>query len=102
MAKTLAVLGVAALVVLAGALTPAEAQTRTVRFEGSVQWIAGQSMLVLLDSGLSVNVALIRVPQWQYLALMPGERILVTGTVTGRYRDVAGISIERLGNAEAP
>jgi hypothetical protein len=97
-----ALLGVVAAVVLAVALVPAAAQTRPVRFEGSVQWIAGQSMLVLLDSGLSVNVNLIRVPQWQYLALLPGERILVTGTITGGTRNVAGVAIERLAGTEAP
>ena len=97
-----AVVSVVVVAVLAAALAPANAQTRPVRFEGSVQWIAGQSMLVLLDSGLSVNVNLIRVPQWQYLALLPGERILVTGTITGGSRNIAGVAIERLTSTEAP
>lgn len=97
-----AVVGLAAILVLACVTAPADAQTRTVRFEGNVQWIAGQSMLVLLDSGLSVNVALIRVPQWQYLALLPGERVVVTGTSTAGYRVITGVAIERLTSSEAP
>ena len=42
-----------------GAWTAAGAQDQPVRFDGRVQWVAGQIMAVQLDSGLSVSGALI-------------------------------------------
>ena len=40
-----------------------------------VQWIAGGLMVMRLDDGTSVSVDLLRVPQYQYAALVQGERI---------------------------
>jgi hypothetical protein len=100
--RRLLVLSLVTLVLLASMSIRADAQSRPVQFEGFVQWISGQSMLVLLDSGLSINVNLIRVPQWHYLALLPGERILVNGTLPAGSRTVSGVSIVRLSSSEAP
>jgi hypothetical protein len=104
MSRTRRLLLVALLVpaLLAAALAPAGAQARPVRFEGTVQWVAGQSMLVALDNGLSVNVDLVRVPQGQYLVLGRGERVLVSGTIASGSRTVTGFSVERVTATEAP
>ena len=47
----------------ASALEPGVAQERLVRFDGRVQWIAGQLMAVHPASGYSVTVDLVGVPR---------------------------------------
>lgn len=81
---------------------PAGAQDRPVRFNGRVQWVAGQVMAVQLDSGLSVSVDLVRVPQDEYAVLIPSERVVVIGVVTDRSRRVLGRSILRGEDVQAP
>jgi hypothetical protein len=48
---------------------------------GTVQWIDGEKMQVMADSGLSIQVGLARVDQSSYNTLSPGDRVLVTGFV---------------------
>jgi len=80
---------------------PADAQERAVRFDGRVQWVAGQLMVVQTDSGASVSVDLVRVPQDQYAVLTPSERVVVIGVITDRSRRVIGTSVMR-GETQAP
>jgi hypothetical protein len=80
---------------------PADAQERAVRFDGRVQWVAGHLMVVQTDSGASVSVDLVRVPQDQYAVLTPSERVVVIGVITDRSRRVIGTSVVR-GEAQAP
>lgn len=100
MLAALIVLVVAILV--AGALGSAEAADRPVRFDGRVQWIAGQVMVVQLDTGRSVGVDLVRVPQDEYALLTPNERIVVIGVVTDGSRHVLGRSLVRGDDLQAP
>ncbi len=55
----------------ASALEPGVAQERLVRFDGRVQWIAGQLMAVHPASGYSVTVDLVGVPQNAYAGREP-------------------------------
>jgi hypothetical protein len=48
---------------------------------GTVQWIAGEKMEVMADSGLSIRVGLERVDQTSYNTLSPGDRVRVVGFV---------------------
>jgi hypothetical protein len=89
-------------VALAGAPAPAGAQDRPVRFDGRVQWIAGQLMAVQPDSGGSVTVDLARVPQDQYAVLAPNERVTVLGVLASGARRVTGTAIFRGFESQAP
>src|SRR5262245_62940006 len=86
---------IAALVALLWAASPAWAQGRLVRLDGSVQWIAGERMMLMLDSGPSVAVELSQVPQDQYRALAQRDRVIVEGTVSSDNRRVFARSIMR-------
>jgi hypothetical protein len=88
-------------VLVTGTWTPAGAQDQAVRFDGRVQWVAGQLMAVQLDTGLSVSVDLARVPLDDYVALGPSQRVVVTGVITPGNRRVLGTSIVR-SEVEAP
>jgi hypothetical protein len=87
---------------LMAGLEPADAQGRRVHFGGRVQWVAGQTMAVQLDSGASVNVDLGGVPQEEYFALSPYERVTVVGVIMDGSRRVTGASIQRDATAQAP
>jgi hypothetical protein len=87
---------------LVGTFAPARAQDQPVRFDGRVQWIAGELMVVQLDNGASVSVDLDRVPQDEYAALSPSERVVVIGTLPYGARRIVGSSIRRGGETEAP
>ena len=86
---------VAALVALLWTVSPAWAQGRVVRLDGYVQWIAGERMMLVLDSGPSVAVELGQVPQDQYRALAQRERVSVEGTLSPDNRRVFARSIIR-------
>ncbi|HYS16100.1 MAG TPA: hypothetical protein VET45_04175 [Candidatus Binatia bacterium] len=102
MAKRLPVaLAVLIVAILLAGLEPAGAQDRARRFDGRVQWVAGQVMVVQLDNGLSVSVDLLRVPQDQYAALVQGERVLVIGLVTDSSRRVTATRVVR-GDQQSP
>jgi hypothetical protein len=48
---------------------------------GTVQWIDGEKMQVMADSGSSIQVSLERVDQSSYNTLGPGDRVRVVGVV---------------------
>jgi hypothetical protein len=101
MAKQIAI-GLVTTLVLACLPAGTEAQDRPVRLNGRVQWIAGQVMVVQLDTGPSVSVDIVRVPQDEYAALTPSERIVVIGVVTDSSRQVIATSIVRGDDIQAP
>jgi hypothetical protein len=80
---------------LATAVGPSLAQGRSVRLDGLVQWIASDKLVMILDTGPSIAVDLGQVPQDQYRALNPRDRIVVIGTVSADNRRVLATSIVR-------
>ena len=72
----------------------AGAQT-LLRYEGTVQWIAGSTMVVMTDEGLSVRVDLTRVSQSEYSGLVPRDRIRVAGMLSQDGNYLLGVSIQR-------
>src|SRR5262245_34885658 len=59
----------------------AEAQ-RLLYYEGTVQWIAGSTMVIATDDGWSLRVDLTRVPQSDYSGLGLLDRVIVTGLLS--------------------
>jgi hypothetical protein len=83
-------LAIAVLLVLAVA-APAGAQSE--RFVGTVQWISGTRMALALDNGASVPIDLTGADQGSYQSLGPGDRVVVTGTVSPERDRVLATSI---------
>jgi hypothetical protein len=81
--------GLVVSLLLAGTLEPADAQTRYVVLDGRVQWIAGQTMMLIPDGGLPINVDLSRVPQGEYATLTQGNRVVVSGVSSDGRRVLA-------------
>jgi len=77
--RSLIALGV---LLLLSALAVGPIAAQEVRLDGRVQWIAGQLMVVQLDSGGSVSVDLKGVPQDQYSVLRRGDRVVIGGALT--------------------
>ena len=71
------------------------AQSRYVRLEGRVQWIAGNVLSLARNDGPSVRIDLARVPQSDYGGLAQGDWVIVTGQLSDDYRRVLGTSIQR-------
>ena len=94
-----AVVLVVASVVLMSAVTVADAQPGSVSVDGRVQWIAGQTAVLRLDTGPSLTVDLTRVPLDDYAALKAGDRVLVTGVMSDDSRRFDAASIARPGPA---
>jgi hypothetical protein len=89
--------GVAMLLIVALALTPAIAQPRYIRLTGWVQWIAGEKlMLIRANGGGGVPVDLADVPLDEYRTLTQRDYIVVTGVVSQDNRGLAGVSIRRI------
>jgi hypothetical protein len=62
---------------------PAMSEPQSVRASGRVQWIAGDKMMVVPDSGgVPFNVDISRVPQDQYAGLTAGYGVVVNGVVS--------------------
>jgi hypothetical protein len=78
-----------------GPFTRAEAEERVVRVDGLVQWIGGLRMVLQTDTGPSVGVDLVSVPQSEYAGLVPRDRVAVIGTVSSDNRDIIGTSVVR-------
>jgi hypothetical protein len=72
------------------------AQTRSVRLEGRVQWIAGSVLSLSLSDRPGIGIDLVRVPQSDYGGLVQGDRVIVTGQLSDDYRRVLGTSILRV------
>lgn len=78
-----------------GPFTRAEAQERVVRVDGVVQWIGGLRMVLQTDTGPSVGVDLVSVPQTEYAGLVTRDRVAVIGTLSPDNRDIRGTSVVR-------
>jgi hypothetical protein len=92
---------VAAGLLIASLVTSASAQSASVRFEGRVLWIAGQTMVVALPDARTVHIDLRRVAQRDYHVLGRNEWVVVEAVIPrgdGRHRVIA-TSIQRLGPA---
>lgn len=93
-------LGVAALIALAtlSVLSIAEGADGhiPVRFEGRVQWIAGETLTVATDDDLSISVDLAHVPQDQYQRLHSNDRVVVIGNISSAQSRVLATSIAPL------
>src|SRR5262249_50859486 len=74
------------------AMTGAIAQAQE-SFTGTVQWINGENMALALDSGASVPIDLTGADQSAYETLGPGDRVLVTGTLSPERDRVMATSI---------
>ena len=81
--------------VLARAPEPAGAQEWSIRFDGRVQWVAGQLMVVDSDFGSSVAIDLLRVPQGEYAGVTTGDRVTVIGVIRNGNARVMGRSVLR-------
>jgi hypothetical protein len=81
------------LVVLALLGSAGAQQRRPIQLEGWIQWISGDRMMLALESGQSVTIELRDVPQDQYMALKPRDRVAVRGVLTSDNRRVAATSI---------
>ena len=86
-----AIVALAACAVIAA---PAAGQ-EVVQIDGRVSWVSGQTMLVTPTGGLPVTVDLTEVDLDQYRALLPGERIVVTGRLTPERNRVIATAIQR-------
>jgi hypothetical protein len=73
------------------------AQDETVRVEGKVAWIAAKKMVVAPPGGLPVTIDLSQVDQAEYMGLMSGDRVIVTGKLSPDGDRVMATSIQRLG-----
>ena len=64
------------------------------RIDGRVQWISGQKMVVApVNGGVSIPVDLGRVPVQQYVGVMPGSWVSVTGLPSLDVRRVIAMSV---------
>ena len=92
--------GVAALAAVALlsvlSVTASTADDTPVRFEGRVQWIAGETLTVATDDDQSISVDLTHVPQDEYQRLGSNDRVVVTGTIPTEGNRVVATSIEPL------
>jgi hypothetical protein len=70
-----------------------DAQQKSVRLDGRVQWIAGQTLMLMLDGGGSVNVDLSGVPLDAYTQLRERDRVLVEGVLAADNRQVIATAI---------
>jgi hypothetical protein len=95
--SSVALLVLSVLSVWLAAIGPVPAQGQEVRLDGRVQWIAGQLMVVQLDSGGSVSVDLKGVPQDQYLVLRRGDRVVIGGALTDLSPRFMATSVVRAG-----
>ena len=77
-------------------LAPAAAEAqRNVRFVGSVQWIAGNSMQVMTDSGASVVIDLTQADQSSYRGLRTGDAVVVDGYLSSDRRRIVAEELWR-------
>lgn len=94
-----------ALVVLLVALAMppiASAQTRALRLEGRVLWVAGNVLSLAVNDGPAVTIDLRGVPQGDYYGLVQGDWVVVLGQLSPDYRRVLGTSITRYAGSQAP
>ena len=86
-------IGVLASVVLA-VISAAGAQEQEMRLEGRVQWIAGEKMMLIPDSGAPpVEVDIKQVPLDDYRTLTEGDSVVVSGVVSPDGRKLIARSV---------
>ena len=90
-------LGAVAVFLALTVATLAIAQPRE-SFVGTVQWITGAQMALALDSGASVPIDLTNADLSDYQSLGPGDRVIVTGTVSPERDRVIATSISPASN----
>lgn len=84
--------------VLFGAVAPGAPQDKVVRLEGRVQWIAGEKMMLIPDSGaLPIEVDIKQVPLDNYRTLTQGDPVVVSGVVSRDGRKVIATSVQPAG-----
>ena len=84
--------------VVMGAVAPVTAQGQYVSVDGRVQWIAGNKMMLIPDSGaLPIDIDITRVPLGDYRSLRQGDPVVVSGVVSSDGRRVLGTSVRSLG-----
>src|SRR5437763_14526643 len=71
------------------------AQTRYVRLEGRVPWIAGTVLSLSVDDGPAGGIDVVRAPQRDYSVLAQGDWDLVNGQLTDDGLGVLGSSDRR-------
>ncbi len=87
-----------AFLLLLGSLAPTVDAAPPVRLDGRVQWIAGEKMVLIPDSGrVPVTVDLTRVPVDQYVALKQGDGVVVEGILSNDGRSVMGTAVMAAG-----
>ena len=80
------------------ALTRRGAAQDAVQFAGAVSWLSGEKMVVAPPSALPITVDLSQADLSQYSELMPGDWVIVTGTVSPERDRVIATSIQRGGS----
>jgi len=68
---------------------------RLLYYAGTVQWIAGSTMVVATDEGWSLRVDLTRVPLSDYSGLTIRDRVMVIGLLSQDGNYLVGTSIQR-------
>jgi len=77
-------------------MVPLDARAqRLLYYEGTVQWIAGMTMIVATDEGFSLRVDLTGVHQSEYSGLALRSRIIVSGLLSPDGNYLIGRSIQR-------
>jgi hypothetical protein len=74
---------------------PSAAQSRYVRLEGRVQWIAGTVLSLAGTDGWAVGIDLRRAPQSDYSGVGQGDWVVVLAELSDDYRRVFAVSIRR-------
>src|SRR5574341_1387383 len=88
----------AACLLLLGSLAPIVEAAPPVRVGGRVQWIAGDKMVLIPDSGrIPFTVDLTRVPVDQYVALKQGDGVVVDGVLSANGRSVLATAVMAAG-----
>ena len=84
--------------VLFGGLAPGAAQDKVVSVQGRVQWIAGEKMMLIPDSGAPpVEIDIKQVPLDNYRTLTEGDPVVVSGVVSPDGRKLIATSVQPAG-----
>jgi hypothetical protein len=87
--------------ILLGTVAPSAAQGPHVLLDGRVQWIAGQTMMVIPGSGsIPVRVDLGAVPLEQYATLRDGDWVVLSGVISSDGRWLVGEFVMRAEGSE--
>jgi hypothetical protein len=91
-------ISLAASLLLLGSLAPIVDAAPPVRVGGRVQWIAGDKMVLIPDTGrIPFTVDLTRVPVDQYATLKQGDGVVVDGVLSDNGRSVLATAVMAAG-----